>query len=93
MRMTPGEMHVRAAEANLANAMLRLVSLTPATDRSAEDISAAMGAALASTEEAQRAVDDTNLSAPYRRPASHASFHVGAPLRLDAAQSQLARLQ
>ena len=37
-RMTPGEMHVRAAEASLANAMLRLVSLAPATDRTASDL-------------------------------------------------------
>jgi hypothetical protein len=45
-------MHVRAAEANLANAMLRLVSLTPATDRSATDIGDVTNA-LASTEEAR----------------------------------------
>ena len=65
MRMTPGEMHVHAAEANLANAKLRLVSFTPATDRSAAaDIGAAMNATLASTEEAQRAVDGANVSAP-----------------------------
>ena len=64
MRLAPGEMHVRAAEANLANAMLRLVSLTPATDRSAADIDNATSATLASTEEAQRAVDGANASAP-----------------------------
>jgi hypothetical protein len=44
--------------------MLRLVSFTPAADRDAADAGAAMGTALASTEAAQRAVDDANVSTP-----------------------------
>ena len=89
--MTPGEMHVRAAEANLANAMLRLVSLTPATDRSATGIDDATNA-LASTEEVRPAVDGFNCRA-HCLPAARASSHMGAPSHLDAAQSRLARLQ
>ena len=89
--MTPGEMHVRAAEANLANAMLRLVSLTPATDRSATDIDDVTNA-LASTEEVRPAVDGFNCRA-HCLPAARASSHVGAPSRLDAARSRLTRLQ
>ena len=74
-RMTPGEMHVRTAEANLANAMLRLVSLTPATDRSATDIGDVTNA-LASTEEARPAVDGFNAAAPTvsRPPAPHRTW-------------------
>ena len=63
-RMAPGELHVRAAEANFANAMLRLVSLTPAADRNKADVGAGTGAALTGTVAAQRAVDDANISAP-----------------------------
>jgi len=68
--------------------MLRLVSLTPATDRSATDIGD-VTSALASTEEARPAVDGFNCRA-HCLPAARASSHMGAPSRLDAAQSRLA---
>ena len=73
--MAPGEMHVRAAEAKLANAMLRLVSLLPTTDRGAPDRDEATST-FVSDEEARPTVDGVNAAAPTisRPPAPHRTW-------------------
>ena len=93
--MVPGEMHVRAAEANLANAMLRLVGLTGHVNL--ESVGTSDLASAASTpvddEEARPAVSGIDAHDARRLPTTQASSRVGASCRLDAPQSQLARLQ
>ena len=92
-RMTPGELHVRVAEANLAmpccassvsHPRLIVMRQTPALQWALH--------LRAPRRHSERSTTPT--PPPLPPPSlSRASFHVGVPLRLDAAQSQLARLQ
>ena len=74
-RQPPGAMHIRAAEAKLANAMLRLVSLLPTTDRGASDRDEA-SSTLVSDEESQPTVDgvDAVATTVSRPPTPHRTW-------------------